>query len=216
MLSNCGAGEDSWESLGQQGAQTWQSYRKSALNIHWNNWRRSSNTLATWHEEPTHWKKSWCWERLRAGGEGSNRGWDGWMESLINEHESEHTLGDREGQGSLVCCGPWVTNSLKQVSDWTTTSIPGPYSQTIGPGSASQHFSTNPMIWLHSPVSRQQLLSLLNSDFTHYWASTSLGFPRVLQQAAPWLSPTNQQHLHKAVHGDQLGYGPVQLTRPLT
>ena len=24
-------------------------------------------------------KKLWCWERLRAGGEGSNRGWDGWM-----------------------------------------------------------------------------------------------------------------------------------------
>ena len=27
-------------------------------------------------------KKSWCWERLRAGGEGGNRGWDGWMASL--------------------------------------------------------------------------------------------------------------------------------------
>ena len=26
-------------------------------------------------------KKTWCWERLRAGGEGANRGWDGWMAS---------------------------------------------------------------------------------------------------------------------------------------
>ena len=33
--------------------------------------------------QPTHWKRPWCWERLRAGGEGSNRGWDGWMVSLI-------------------------------------------------------------------------------------------------------------------------------------
>ena len=28
------------------------------------------------------WKKPWCWERLRAGGEGDDRGWDGWMVSL--------------------------------------------------------------------------------------------------------------------------------------
>ena len=28
-----------------------------------------------------HWKRSWCWERLRAGGEGDDRGWNGWMAS---------------------------------------------------------------------------------------------------------------------------------------
>ena len=39
------------------------------------------NNLATWLEEPTHWKRLWCWERLKAGGEGGNRGWDGWMAS---------------------------------------------------------------------------------------------------------------------------------------
>ena len=39
----------------------------------------SSNTLATWCKELTHWKRLWCWEKLRAGGEGSDRGWDGWM-----------------------------------------------------------------------------------------------------------------------------------------
>ena len=37
--------------------------------------------LATWCEELTHLKRPWCWERLRAGGEGDNRGWDGWMAS---------------------------------------------------------------------------------------------------------------------------------------
>ena len=40
------------------------------------------NTLATWWEELTHWKRPWCWERLKAGGEGDDRGWDGWMASL--------------------------------------------------------------------------------------------------------------------------------------
>ena len=28
-----------------------------------------------------HLKRSWCWERLKVGGEGDNRGWDGWMAS---------------------------------------------------------------------------------------------------------------------------------------
>ena len=41
----------------------------------------SSKTLATWLEELTHWKKPWCWERLKAGGEGDHRGWDGWTAS---------------------------------------------------------------------------------------------------------------------------------------
>ena len=41
-----------------------------------------ANTLATWCEELTHWKRPWCWERLKAGKEGDNRGWDGWMALL--------------------------------------------------------------------------------------------------------------------------------------
>ena len=51
--------------------------------VHWKDWcwGWSSNTLATWCEELTCWKRPWCWERLKAGGEGDNRGWDGWMAS---------------------------------------------------------------------------------------------------------------------------------------
>ena len=41
----------------------------------------SSNTLATWCKELTHWKRPSCWERLKVGEEGDNRGWDGWMAS---------------------------------------------------------------------------------------------------------------------------------------
>ena len=59
-----------------------QSILKEINPIHWKDWcwSWSSNTLATWYKEPTHWKRPWCWERLRAGEEG-NRGWDGWMAS---------------------------------------------------------------------------------------------------------------------------------------
>ena len=38
-------------------------------------------TLATWCEELTHWKRPWCWERLRAGEKEDDRGWGGWMAS---------------------------------------------------------------------------------------------------------------------------------------
>ena len=40
------------------------------------------HTLATWCEELIHWKRPWCWERLRKEREGGNRGWDVWMASL--------------------------------------------------------------------------------------------------------------------------------------
>ena len=54
------------------------------LGVHWKDWCWSwnSNTLATSCEELTHWKRPWCWEGLRAEGEGDERGSDGWMASL--------------------------------------------------------------------------------------------------------------------------------------
>ena len=45
-----------------------------------------AEALILWPPEvksPTHWKRPWCWERLRGRGEGGSRGWDGWMASLI-------------------------------------------------------------------------------------------------------------------------------------
>ena len=80
---NCGVGEDFWESLGLQGDPTSPSWKSSILGIHWKDWCWSwnSNTLDTWCEELTHLKRPWCWERLRAGEEGDDREWDGWMGS---------------------------------------------------------------------------------------------------------------------------------------
>ena len=84
MLLNCGAGEDSWESLGLQGDPTSPFWRRSALGFLWKEWCWSwnSSTLVTSCEELTHWKRLWCWEGLGARGEGDDRGWDGWMASL--------------------------------------------------------------------------------------------------------------------------------------
>ena len=63
------------QSMGSQ-----ESDMTSQLNHH--HWSWNSNTLATWCEELTPWKRPWCWEILKAGGEVDNRGWDGWMASL--------------------------------------------------------------------------------------------------------------------------------------
>ena len=82
MLLNYGVGEDTLESLGLQGDPTSPSWR-SVQGVHWKEWSWSwnSNTLVTSCEELTHWKRPWCWEGLGAGGEGDDRGWDGWMAS---------------------------------------------------------------------------------------------------------------------------------------
>ena len=45
-------------------------------------WSWNSITLATWCQELTPWKRPWCWERLKVGGKGDYRGWDGRMASL--------------------------------------------------------------------------------------------------------------------------------------
>ena len=49
-------------------------------------WSRSSNTLATWCEEPTHWKRPWCWERVKAGGEGDDR--MRWLDGLTDSMDT--------------------------------------------------------------------------------------------------------------------------------
>ena len=82
MLLNCGAREDSWESLGLQGDQTCQPYRKSTLNIHWKDWCWSCNTLAIWYKESPHWKRllQVPWTARRAN------------QSILKEINSEYLL----------------------------------------------------------------------------------------------------------------------------
>ena len=58
-----------------KGDQSWVFTGRTDVEV------ETPNTLATWCEELTHLKRPWCWERLRAGGEGDDRGWDGWMAS---------------------------------------------------------------------------------------------------------------------------------------
>ena len=117
MLLNCGFGEP----LGQQGDPTSQSSRKSVLNIHWKDWcwSWSSNPLATWS-----WERPWSWERLKAGGEGDNRGWDGWMVSLTRWTWVWASSGSWwwTGRPRVLQSTHGVEKSHTQLSNWTELS----------------------------------------------------------------------------------------------
>ena len=75
------------------------------MMLSWN-----SSTLATSCKKLTHWKRLWCWEGLGSGGEGDNRGWDGWMASLTQWTWVWVGVGD--GQGGLACCNSWGRKEL--------------------------------------------------------------------------------------------------------
>ena len=77
------------------------------------------NILATWCKELTPWKSPWCWERLKAGGEGDERGWDDWMASLTQWTWVWVNSGNwlwTGRPGVLQCVG---SQSWTRLSDWT-------------------------------------------------------------------------------------------------
>ena len=82
MLFNCGVGEDlrvpwtarrSNQSIPKEISPEY-SLERLMLKL-------KLQYFATWCEELTHFKRPWCWEKLKVGGEGDDRGWDGWMVS---------------------------------------------------------------------------------------------------------------------------------------
>ena len=81
-------------------------------------WTWSSNTLVAWCQEPTHWKRPWCWERRKIGGEGDDRGWDGITDSMdVSMSKLQETVDDT-GAWSPAVHG--VRESQTWPSNWTT------------------------------------------------------------------------------------------------
>ena len=94
----------------------------------------NSNTEVTWYKELTHWKRPWCWERSNTGGEGDDRGWDGWIASLIQwtwVWASSRSWWWTGRPGVLQCMGlqrvghDWVTEL-----NWATREAPCRYANT--------------------------------------------------------------------------------------
>ena len=90
-----------------------------------------TKTLATWCEELTHLKRPWCWERLRAGGQGDDRGWDGWMASLIRRVWVWANSGSWWWTGTPGVLQSIGSQSQTRLSNWTEVSLI--YSQIIKP-----------------------------------------------------------------------------------
>ena len=76
--------------------------------------------FAIWCKDPTHWKRRWCWEILKAGGEGDDRGWDGCMASLTRWTwvwvNSRSWWWTREAWCTVI---HGVTKSRTRLSEWT-------------------------------------------------------------------------------------------------
>ena len=108
---------------------------KSVLNFHWKDWwwGCNSNTLATWCEELTHWKRPWYWERLKAGGEEDDRGWDGCMASPT--------------QWTWI----WVNSGI-----WWWTGKPGVL-QSMESQRAGHNWATE-LIWIRYSISEGELV----------------------------------------------------------
>ena len=85
MLLNCGVGvgEDSWR-VPWTARRSNQSILKEINPEYWLEGlilKLKLQYFGTWCEELNHWERPWCWERLKAGGEGDDRGWDSWIAS---------------------------------------------------------------------------------------------------------------------------------------
>ena len=117
-----GAGEDSWESLGQEGDQSNQSQRKSTLNIHWKD--------RCWAEAPTVWptdaKNRLTGKDSDAGKNWRHKKWETEDETVelyhwLNRREFEQTPGDSEGQGAWSAAVYEVINTWTRLCKWTRT-----------------------------------------------------------------------------------------------
>ena len=66
-------------------------------------------------------KRPWCWEGLGAGGEGDDRGWDGWMASLTRWTWVWVNARSWWWTGRLACCGSWGHKELETTErlNWT-------------------------------------------------------------------------------------------------
>ena len=90
------------------------------LNILWKDWcwSWSSNILAPWCKEPTHWKRPLCWERLEAKGERGSRGLDAsptrwtWIWANSGRYWRTGEPGVLQSMGSHSVRHDWVRTTM--------------------------------------------------------------------------------------------------------
>ena len=127
-------------------------------------WSWNSNTLATWCKELTHWKRPWCWKRLKAGGDLDDRGWD---ESITDSLDMSFSKLRELGMDREVWCAAvhGIAKSWTQLSNWTELNwhIIACIHSSYTPDS----FPAHPL----SPLVTTRLSSLSVRDSDLFWAS---------------------------------------------
>ena len=138
----------------------------------------SSNALATWCKEPTHWKRPWCKERLQARGEGCDSGWNVWMESLTQWAwvwaNSRRWLGTgkpgmlqfRESDMTL-----WLNNN--KTTSWVTnqSSVNLRKLKSHQASSQTQHYETRYQLWEknYKKHKHMEIKQHISKEPTGYW-----------------------------------------------
>ena len=129
--------------------------RRSVLGVHWKDWSWSwnYNVLATWCEELAHWKRPWCWARLKTG-EGDDRRWDGWMASLTLWTWVLVGSGSWWWQGGLACCSPWGRNELDTTEwlNWTEVNLPLELRESLRGWSLNKRWDTERLLSPGAPT----------------------------------------------------------------
>ena len=187
--------EKTLESLGLQRDPTSPFYRRSVLGVHWKDWCWSwnANTVATWYEELTHWKRPWYWEILRAI-EGDDRAWDGWMALLT------------QWTWVWVCSRSWwwtgrpgmlqFMGSQQVRHDWATelnwTAMNQPWVCMCFP------LLNHPLIpspWLSQCTSFECPVSCIKFGLVIYFTYGNIHVSRLFSQIPPLPSPTESKSL---------------------
>ena len=126
-----------------------QSIPKEILNIHLKDWCWSwnSNTLAIWCEELTHQKRSWCWERLKVGGEGDD--WMRWLDPITDSmnmclSKLQELVMDKKTWCPAVLA---LTKSWTWLSNWTELT------EDYSPGDSISVISEEPLWRISGEIS---------------------------------------------------------------
>ena len=163
-------------------------------------WSWNSNTLATWCKELTHWKRPWCWERLKAGGKGEPEKLDYISSVQFSRSVMSDSLRPHEPQGARLPCpspAPRVYTNSCPLSWWchpTISSSVIPFSfclqsfpasgsfqirqffasggQSIGVSASASVLSMNIQDW--SPLGWTGWISLQSKELSRVFSNTTV------------------------------------------